>query len=130
MRVSGVYPDLSGAGAYTPWTGIETVITLLRPSPGAPCVDVRSVAPFRSASLLHSLAPPLVMQIPQEVREERRDELMSIQQRNSIAFAESLVGKEVRSDRCLRWEGTWAKTTCCDRGALDLPSEAGYGYRI
>ncbi|KAL6784183.1 hypothetical protein ACKKBG_A05135 [Auxenochlorella protothecoides x Auxenochlorella symbiontica] len=34
-------------------------------------------------------------QIPQEVREERRDELMSIQQRNSIAFAESLVGKEI-----------------------------------
>ena len=42
----------------------------------------------------------VVVQVPQELREARRDELVSLQQHVGQGFAESLVGSEVRL-RCL-----------------------------
>lgn len=43
-----------------------------------------------------------VLQIPKEVREARRDELISLQQRIGQDHAASLVGQEVICSFCLR----------------------------
>ena len=37
----------------------------------------------------------IVVQVPQDVREARRDELVSLQQHVGESFAESLVGRQV-----------------------------------
>lgn len=56
----------------------------------------RPASAAHQAVLINHSDESVHMQVPQDVREARRDELVSLQQHVGEGFAESLVGRQVR----------------------------------
>ena len=67
---------------------------------GTPAADYQDQASFRRLALcnvrLKAFSLKIQFQVPQDVRQARKDELESLQQDIGMEFAESLVGRQVQ----------------------------------